>query len=307
MHKVLVIQPLAPDFEDVYAAIATATRRASDETGVKFLVSQSGIRSRPMYEFNHEDIDNADIIVADISGQHPSVIYELGYSDAIGKPSIIIQQADGHIYFDVLLRPTVIYDRSQLQRRLILPLAEKIVEFNANPQAFFKRSSLQTDSESQKTTAFVSYSHADRGCLERLKIHLRPIERSGLLEIWADTEIKAGEKWEERIISALKRAAIAILLISADFLASDFIVDNELPPLLAAAEERGTAIIPLILKPCRFERDDNLSCFQAINSPKEPLLKLSAVEQEELYAKVAERIEKEIRSRSPNKALPADS
>jgi nucleoside 2-deoxyribosyltransferase len=307
MPKVLVILPLTPDFDDVYAAIIDAALRASDRTGVKFVVSRSQLQNRSMYQFDREYIDSANIVVADISCQHPSVIYELGYTDGIGKPVIIIQQADGHIYFDVLLRPTVIYDRSQLQKHLVLSMSEEMAKFNANPLAFLKGSHLQADSEREKPTAFVSYSHADRDCLERLQVHLRPIVREGLVQIMADTEIKAGEKWKERITSALNRAAIAVLLISADFLASDFIVDNELPPLLAAAEERGTVIIPLILKPCRFERDDHLSCFQAINSPKKPLLMLNAVEQEELYSKVAERIEKELRARPPNKPLPPDS
>lgn len=84
---------------------------------------------------------------------------------------------------------------------------------------------------------FISYSHKDKGFLDRLMVHLRPLEKKKLIEPWADSRIVAGEKWKVAIESSLKKARAAILLISADFLASDFIVDNELPPLLKKADD----------------------------------------------------------------------
>jgi hypothetical protein len=80
-------------------------------------------------------------------------------------------------------------------------------------------------------------------------------------------------------------------------LASDFIIDNELPPLLKAAEEKGTTILPLVLKPCRFIRDKKLSAFQAINDPRRPLIMLSDAEREEIFAQITERIETDIHFR----------
>jgi len=52
---------------------------------------------------------------------------------------------------------------------------------------------------------------------------------------------------------AFAAARVAILLASADFMASEFIQTNELPQLLAAAENAGIRIVPIILKPCRFD------------------------------------------------------
>ncbi len=75
------------------------------------------------------------------------------------------------------------------------------------------------------------------------------------------------------------------------FLASDFIVDNELPPLLQKANSEGATIIPVILKPCRFTRDVNLNEFQAINSPDEPVGLLDEVEREMVFDAVSQRIE----------------
>jgi hypothetical protein len=102
---------------------------------------------------------------------------------------------------------------------------------------------------------------------------LRPVERSGAISLWSDTKINPGARWREEIKQAIDEARIAVLLISADFLASEFIVTNELPPLLAAAELEGARIIPVIVKPSRFVRDRGLSRFQALNDPKAPLIR----------------------------------
>ena len=82
---------------------------------------------------------------------------------------------------------------------------------------------------------FVSYSHADQRWLERLKVHLTPLHKQPEIDVWEDTRIKVGSKWRKEIQDAVNRANVAVLIISADFLASDFIRTNELPPLLKAA------------------------------------------------------------------------
>ena len=138
---------------------------------------------------------------------------------------------------------------------------------------------------------FVSYCHRDSDYLERLLVHLKPLQREGLIDTWVDTRLLAGDKWKTEIETALKKARVAILLISADFLASDFIVQNELPPLLQAAEVRGTLIIPVILRPCRFTREKTLREFQAINAPDEPLSVLDDNGRELVYDTIAQRIE----------------
>ena len=84
----------------------------------------------------------------------------------------------------------------------------------------------------KRSQVFVSYSHADAEHLQRLRVHLRPFERAGLVDVWADTRLRPGQRWRQEIELALERAAVSILLVSADFLASDFVADNELPPLL---------------------------------------------------------------------------
>jgi len=145
--------------------------------------------------------------------------------------------------------------------------------------------------KTNRNKVFISYSHKDKSYLERLMVHLKPLEKHGLIDTWVDTRLMAGDRWKKEIEKALKNAKVGILLISADFLASDFIIDNELPPLLRSAEENGALIIPVILKPCRFLRDINLREFQAINKPNEPLCLVSYSERELTYDSLAKIIE----------------
>jgi hypothetical protein len=142
-----------------------------------------------------------------------------------------------------------------------------------------------------RNDVFVSYSHADAAFLRRLQVHLTPLQRDGVISLWDDTRLLPGSQWQIEIKEALDRARVAILLVSADFLASEFITTNELPPLLAAAEKGGTLILQIIVRPCRFERTPQLARFQAVNSPKKPLIGLSKVKQEMVFVKLSSLVE----------------
>ena len=144
----------------------------------------------------------------------------------------------------------------------------------------------------ERNQVFVSYSHADaKKWLNRLQTHLKPLEREGKLQLWDDTKIKPGADWRNEIQRALDSAKVAVLLISADFLASDFIDKNELPPLLAAAENDGATILSVILSPCRFNETKSLSRFQAVNAPSKPLAEMPRAAQEKVFYQVSKAVE----------------
>lgn len=139
--------------------------------------------------------------------------------------------------------------------------------------------------------AFICYSRANKKWLERVRVHLRPLERRGSLKLFDDTKIKPGTRWREEIKAALDRARVAILLVSADFLASDFIAENELPPLLEKAERGGATILAVIVSPCGFRREKKLADYQAVNDPSEPLDSLRQSESEKVLTELAEAVE----------------
>lgn len=116
-----------------------------------------------------------------------------------------------------------------------------------------------------RSQLFISYSHKDKRWLDRLKVHLEPLKKQFGVAVWDDQLIKPGAIWKKEIKQGLDSAKVAILLISADFLASGFITTEELPSLLAAAQSEGTVIVPVIVSPCRFVETPSLSQFQAVN------------------------------------------
>jgi hypothetical protein len=154
-----------------------------------------------------------------------------------------------------------------------------------------------------RLSVFISYSHADcPAWLKRVQVHLTPLIRDGRVELWDDTRIRSGERWREEIRAALARAKVAVLLISADFYASDFIADNELPPLLEAERERGLVILGLHINHSRFDRDRVLSEYQTINAPDQPIEGLPKSEQEKVFDDLARRIEELLEPRSARAA-----
>ena len=101
-----------------------------------------------------------------------------------------------------------------------------------------------------KTMVFISYSRKDHKWKQQVVTHLRVLENQGMLDVWDDTQITAGNEWCLEIEHALETAAIALLLISANSLTSEFVLQREIPLLLERRSNEGLRIMPIILEPC---------------------------------------------------------
>lgn len=111
---------------------------------------------------------------------------------------------------------------------------------------------------------FISYSHKDEAEKNELLQHLRVLRSRGLIDLWSDERIGVGEEWKTEIDEALTRANVAILLVTRNFLNSDFILEREVPEILRRREQ-GLTIIPIIATHCAWRSVDWLAELKAFN------------------------------------------
>lgn len=97
---------------------------------------------------------------------------------------------------------------------------------------------------------FISYSHRDAVALDRLHTHLAPLLSEGLIDAWFDREILAGGNIDAEIDKALEYCDVFLMLVSPDFLASDYCVNIEMERALERHNYDGVPVIPIIVEPC---------------------------------------------------------
>lgn len=102
-------------------------------------------------------------------------------------------------------------------------------------------------------SVFISYAHEDEPLRQQLEDHLSLLRRQGLISEWHDREILPGAEWAQEIDEHLLAASIILLLISADFLASDYCFDIEMQRALERHQRAEARVIPIILRPCDWQ------------------------------------------------------
>ena len=96
---------------------------------------------------------------------------------------------------------------------------------------------------------FYSYAHADESYRSKLEKHLKLLQRQGVIDAWHDRKIGAGEEWEAVLQGHLENAQIILLLISPDFMASDYCYDIEMKRALERHRQGEARVVPVALRP----------------------------------------------------------
>lgn len=154
----------------------------------------------------------------------------------------------------------------------------------------------------KKHSIFISYSHKDAEWLERVTTHLKPLGRYYGIDEWDDRRLRTSDKWKVEISKALNNATIAILLFSPNFMASDFIINNELQPLLENADKKGVKIMPVMVRPCATLEESGLSDYQAPNDPEQTLIEMKEGEIDRTLSKLVEDIKFFVKSKKGDNA-----
>jgi hypothetical protein len=138
---------------------------------------------------------------------------------------------------------------------------------------------------------FCSYSHKDETLRSELEAHLAGLKRDGTIAVWHDREIVAGDDWRERIDENLKTAHVILLLISADFLASNFCWNLEVKRAMERHEAGTARVIPVILRDCYWSN----AAFEKLQAlPRDAKAVTSWTNRDEALADVARGIQRAI-------------
>lgn len=186
-----------------------------------------------------------------------------------------------------------LYDRDgRLNNWDFLPFIRRfdrhVPEFSDNKTA---NAATAPTTAARRDQVFISYCHKNKEWLERLQTMIKPLIRKQGLTVWDDTKINAGSTWRDEIAQGLAAAKVALLLVSPEFLASDFIAEKELPPLLNAAKNDGLTVLWVYLSPCLYQ-DSEIEPYQAAHDISRPLDSLSVSEQNVHLVRICQEVKK---------------
>ncbi len=105
----------------------------------------------------------------------------------------------------------------------------------------------------EKLSLFISYSHRDEEIKKRIDVHLASLKRSDKIQTWNDRKLDSGTEWDKKIKKELNEADIILLLISADFIASNYIWNVEIKKSIERQQRNEAVVIPIFCEACDFK------------------------------------------------------
>lgn len=125
--------------------------------------------------------------------------------------------------------------------------------------------------QEQHVEIFCSYAHEDQVFVQQLKTHFAPLVRLHSWVFWTDMEISAGEEWEPTIQEHLNTAQIILLLVSPDFMASDYCYGKEMQRAIERHEQKEARVIPILVRPVAFWKQAPFGKLQALPVGSKPI------------------------------------
>ncbi len=250
----------------------------------------------------------ADLVMLPNHGQDPGIVFEFKTADSAKTADLkraakhALRQAEEQDY-------AAVFRQERVERWLIVGLAFHGRKVAIDWQEGGGRASLMfpqvspVEAESASPLIFISYSRKDVPWLERIQPYLKASLRQCRYTLWDDRGIEVGSHWFEELGAAIAAAQVAILLISVDFLASDFIEKQEVKPLLERAK-RGELTVYLI--PVRYAdwSDQPFAVFQSVADPAKPLAGMTEHELDVVLTQIAKKLKAHLFS-SPTTAEEA--
>lgn len=152
-----------------------------------------------------------------------------------------------------------------------------------------RRRELPEESQPSAARLFVSYAHKDETLRNELETHLKLLVRQGILETWHDRNIEAGDDWKREIDANLEHADIVLLLVSSDFVASDYCYEKEMKRALERHDKKEARVVPIIVRDFNWKKAPFAS-LQAL--PEGGLAVTKWPDRDSAWRNVAEGIEK---------------
>lgn len=137
----------------------------------------------------------------------------------------------------------------------------------------------------------ISYAHEDSDWLTELKKNLKPFIRVSSMKVWDDTAIPVGSDWKLKIMNTISSTKAAVLLVSHNYLDSDFIYEVELPAIFDAAKEGHLKILWFTLDSCAYDKISLLVKCQALAKPDQPLVNLNEADKQTRFVDICRKIE----------------